>query len=42
MNTESLIDLAFVTDELKIANSFSIEYGISDHQLIGITHKMNL
>ena len=41
MNAETLIDLAFVSDEFKIANSFSIEYGISDHQLIGITRKMN-
>ena len=41
MNTETLTDLAFVSDEFKIANSFSIEYGISDHQLIEITRKMN-
>lgn len=41
MNTETLIDLVFVSDEFKIANSFTIEYGISDHQLIGITRKMN-
>ena len=41
MNAETLIDLAFVSDEFKIASSFSIEYEISDHQLIGITRKMN-
>ena len=41
MNTETLIDLAFVSDESKIANSFSVEYAISDHQLIGIIRKLN-
>ena len=41
MNTEALIDLGFVSDEFTTANSFSIEYGISDHRLIGITRKMN-
>ena len=28
MNTETLIDLAFVSDESKIANSFTVEYAI--------------
>ena len=41
VNTETLIDLAFVPDESKIANSFSVEYAISDHQLIGIIRKLN-